>query len=89
MVASTKRTTANGNVIKYDADDGSATVRRVAAALPRDAGVDRIKAHPLHDATVWFDGTPAAESYHVGNYVDIVDVWVSDGSGKVAVTVNL
>jgi hypothetical protein len=89
MVATTKKTEANGNVVKYDAGEDSATLRRVAAALPRAAGVDRITSGVSHDATIWFDGTPVDEAFFVGKHVDVLDVWVSDCTGNVAVDVDL
>jgi len=89
-MATKTKTTANGNVVEYDPDQGSSTLRRVAAALPRAAGVDRITTSPKADATVWFDGTTADDAFFVGSYVDIVDVFVpSSGHGKVGVNVDL
>ena len=89
MATKTKKTTANGNVVKYDADEDSATLRRVAAALPRDTAVDRITSSVTHDATIWFDGTQADESYFLGEHVDVADVWISGETGKLAVNVEL
>ena len=90
MATKTKKTTANGNVVKYDADEDSATLRRVAAALPRDAGVDRITTSPKADATVWFGDGVETESYFVGRHVDVVDVFVpSSRRGYIGVNVDL
>jgi len=95
MATTSKRTTANGNVIKLRDDNGpedSASVRRVAAALPRDAGVDRItRGTPSDcDATLWFDGDArASDSFFLTNYVNVVEVWVSDNTGNVAIDVEL
>lgn len=91
MATKTKRTTANGNVVKYDADEDSATLRRVAAALPRDAGVDRITSSPTADATVWFAaGDALTDCYSVGKHLDVVDVFIpSSGRGSVAVNVEV
>jgi hypothetical protein len=92
MATKTKKTTANGNVVKYDTDEDSATLRRVAAALPRDAGVDQItRGTPSKcDATLWFDGDARpSDSFFVTNHVDVAGVWVSDNTGNVAVDVEL
>jgi len=90
MATKTKRTTANGNAIKFDPDEESSTLRRVAAALPRDAGIDRIASCPKADATVWFGDGAETDAYFVSRHVDVVDVFVpSSARGKVGVEVNL
>lgn len=90
MATETKRTTVNGNDIKFNPkDDDSAPLRRVAAALPRDAGIDRIAPCPYEDATVWFGEGAESDAFLMSFYVDVVDVFVpSSGSGKIGVEVN-